>query len=104
MDKIQGRTFHSEQAWSGPTITTLPNAVVKLRWTDTPFRWHANDGQEVFVVLDGAVDMHVRDPGGGERVIPLEPGDLLHIREGEEHVAHPRGPARILVIEQATST
>lgn len=103
MDKIQGRTFLADRAWTGPLITTLPNAAVKLRWTDTPFRWHTNNGQEVFVVLDGTVDMHVRGPEQDERVITLEPGDLLHIREGEEHVAHPRGQARILVIEQAAN-
>lgn len=103
MDKIQGRTFQAERAWSGPSITTLPNAVVKLRWTDAPFRWHTNDGEEVFVVLDGTVDMHVRGPGADERILTLEAGDLLHIREGEEHMAHPRGQARILVIEQEAS-
>lgn len=103
MDRIQARTFLAEHAWSGPLIATLPHAVVKLRWTDAPFRWHANEGQEVFVVLDGTVDMHVRGPQEAERVITLEPGDLLHIRHGEEHMAHPRGQARVLVIEQATS-
>ena len=99
MDKIQGRTFLADRAWSGPLVATLPNAVVKLRWTDAPFRWHANEGEEVFVVLDGTVDMHVRRPGEEERVITLEPGDLLHLHPGEEHMAHPRGQARILVIE-----
>jgi mannose-6-phosphate isomerase-like protein (cupin superfamily) len=99
MDKIQGRTFLADRAWTGPRIATLPNAAVKLRWTDAPFRWHANEGEEVFVVLDGTVDMHVRRPGEAERVITLEPGDLLHLRAGEEHMAHPRGQARILVIE-----
>ncbi|WNG44350.1 cupin domain-containing protein [Archangium minus] len=104
MEKIQGRTFQADRAWSGPSIMTLPDATVKLRWTDAPFRWHTNEGQEVFVVLDGTVDMHVRRPGAVEQVITLEPGDILHIREGEEHMAHPRGQARILVIERAAST
>ena len=26
-------------------------------WTDAPYKWHVNDGSEVFVVLDGEVDM-----------------------------------------------
>ena len=102
MDKIQGRAFLADRAWSGPRIATIPDAVVKLRWTDTPFQWHANTGEEVFVVLDGAVDMHVRGPQGEERIVPLESGDILHLVEGEEHRAHPRGPARVLVVEQAT--
>ena len=103
MRKFDGRTFTADRAWSGPNITTIPNAAVKLRWTDQPFRWHVNDGEEVFVVLDGTVDMHIRDDDGQVRVVPLKAGDLLHLQAGEEHVAHPQGVARILVIEQVTS-
>jgi mannose-6-phosphate isomerase-like protein (cupin superfamily) len=92
--------FTPEGAWQGPLIAEIPDARVKLRWTDQPFRWHVNTGEEVFVVLRGAVDMHVRSNVAPDvAVIPLETGDVLHIRPGEEHVAHPRGEARILVIE-----
>jgi mannose-6-phosphate isomerase-like protein (cupin superfamily) len=56
----------------------------------------------VFAVIDGIVDMHVRERGL-ERVITLVAGDVLHVGEGEEHVAHPRGAARILVVEQIGS-
>lgn len=103
MIKYSGHTFTADRAWGGPNITEIPNAAVKLRWTDQPYRWHVNDGQEVFVVLEGTVDMHIRDSSGTERVEVLNAGDILHIEAGEEHVAHPRGPARLLVIEQATS-
>ncbi len=41
---------------------------MRLHWTDQPYVWHVNDGSEVFVVLDGAVDMHYRR-GGKEEVI-----------------------------------
>jgi mannose-6-phosphate isomerase-like protein (cupin superfamily) len=88
--------------WSGPTFGGFANAAVKLRWIDSPFEWHRNDGAEVFVVLDGQVDMHVRRHAGDEpRVVRLGPGQLVVIEDGEEHVAHPRGEARILVVEQA---
>jgi len=99
MRRFNGRRFTAAEAWGGPTIATIPRATVKLRWTDQPFRWHVNDGEEVFVVIDGTVDMHVRD-AGGEHVVTLNAGELLHMEAGEEHVAHPRGPARVLVIEQ----
>jgi mannose-6-phosphate isomerase-like protein (cupin superfamily) len=102
MKNYAGATFRGERAWSGPDIATFPSAVVKLRWTDQPFRWHVNTGEEVFAVLDGIVDMHVRE-AGVERIITLRSGDVLHIESGEEHVAHPRGEARILVVEQPKS-
>lgn len=90
------------QAWSGPNLTVMPNAAVKLRWTDQPFRWHVNTGEEVFCVLEGVVDMHVRR-AEGEQVVTLNAGEVLHLGLGAEHVAHPRGPARLLVVEQVSS-
>ncbi|MFC3068385.1 cupin domain-containing protein [Phenylobacterium soli] len=99
MQTFKGAAFTAEAAWRGPNIAEIPDALVKLRWTDQPFEWHANTGEEVFVVLGGIVDMHVRGPDRAERVIVLEPGDILHIQKGEEHVAHPRGGAQILVVE-----
>ena len=87
--------------WSGPTLPPIGNAVAKLRWINTPFRWHRNTGAELFLVLDGAVDMHVRaSPEAETDIVPLGPGQMVLIEDGEEHVAFPQGEARILVVEQ----
>jgi len=40
---------------------------------------------------------------GGEQVGTLESGDIFHAEAGDEHVAHPKGAARVLVIERASS-
>ena len=61
-----------------------------------------NDGEEVFVGLDGTVDMHYREAGKG-KVATLAVGDIFFAGVGCEHVAHPRGAARILVVETAGS-
>jgi mannose-6-phosphate isomerase-like protein (cupin superfamily) len=61
-----------------------------------------NDGPEVFVVLDGAADMHYRS-GGVEHVHRLVPGVVCMAETGDEHVAHPAREARILVVERAGS-
>ena len=101
MEKYEGASFRADAAWQGFNLGQFSNAVVKLRWADQPFRWHENRGEEIFVVLAGEVDMHVREPSSGDvKVIGLSTGDLLHLNKGEEHVAHPRGEARILVIEE----
>mgnify|MGYP000147275666 CR=1 FL=1 len=90
--------------WSGPTLPPIGNAVAKLRWINTPFRWHRNSGAELFLVLDGEVDMHVRNgPGVVADIVRLGPGQMALIEDGEEHVAFPRGEARILVVEQEDS-
>jgi mannose-6-phosphate isomerase-like protein (cupin superfamily) len=55
-----------------------------------------------FAVLDGTVDMHYRLQGV-EHVVTLQVGDVFFAEEGCEHVAHPRGKARILVVEREGS-
>ena len=94
--------FTGSVAWDAELIAAIDGATVRLHWTDQPYRWHVNDGQEVFVVLDGEVDMHVRLDGVDD-VHRLEVGDIFYAGAGVEHVAHPVGTARILVIEREGS-
>ena len=94
--------FVGARAWDAADIATIDGATVRLHWTDEPYVWHVNDGDEVFVVLDGAVDMHVR-VDGEVTVHRLEVGDIFHADAGTEHVAHPDGPSRVLVVERAGS-
>jgi mannose-6-phosphate isomerase-like protein (cupin superfamily) len=96
------RTFRANRAWGARDIAEIDGATVRLHWTDQPYRWHRNDGVEVFVVLEGEVDMHYRQDGG-EHVVRLTACDVFVAREGDEHVAHPRGDARILVVERKGS-
>ncbi len=102
MKKITAREFTGEKAWDALDIERIGDATVRLHWTDAPYKWHVNDGPEVFVVLNGEVDMHVRQEGA-ENVLRLLPGDIFHAESGDEHVAHPDGPVRALVIERAGS-
>jgi mannose-6-phosphate isomerase-like protein (cupin superfamily) len=99
---IESSSYTAERAWGALDIAAFGGASVRLHWTDQPYRWHVNDGPEVFVVLDGAVDMHYRI-GGSEHVQRLSPGQVCHIQPGDEHVAHPAPEARILVIERRGS-
>jgi mannose-6-phosphate isomerase-like protein (cupin superfamily) len=96
------RQFTAERAWDARDLAEVEGASVRLHWTDQPYRWHVNDGREVFVVLDGEVEMRYRD-GGAERSVTLGPADMFIADIGDEHVAHPIGQARILVIERKGS-
>ena len=102
MKILRSRDFTATRAWGAELIAAIPEATVRLHWTDQPYRWHVNDGDEVFAVMDGVVDMHYRQDGG-EHVITLQAGDLFFAADGDAHCAHPRGQARILVIERADS-
>ena len=96
------RGFRADRAWGARDLAEIEGASVRLHWTDQAYQWHVNDGAEVFCVVDGVVDMHYR-VDGEERVAALSAGDMFVAGVGDEHVARPRGEARILVIERKGS-
>ena len=98
MKIYRARDFTADRAWGAMDIASMNGITTRLHWTDQPYKWHINDGEEVFAVLDGEVDMHYRQQGE-EQVVRLQTGDIFYASVGTEHVAHPVGEARILVIE-----
>ncbi len=102
MKIIESKKFTGKNAWESLPIASMDGTTVKLHWTNEPYKWHINNGQEVFAVMDGEVDMHYKD-NGEIRVARLETGDIFYADIGTEHTAHPVGEARILVIEKEGS-
>ncbi|MDF3035205.1 MAG: cupin [Paucimonas sp.] len=102
MKVVRGKNFTGERPWAAIDIANMNGTTIRLHWTDQPYKWHINEGEEVFAVLDGRVEMRYRD-NGIERSVTLEAGDIFHASAGTEHVAHPIGEARILVVEKAGS-
>ena len=102
MQVIRGKAFTAPKAWGAIDVANMDGITTRLHLTDQPYIWHVNEGEEVFAVLDGIVDMHYREDGA-EKSGALETGDIFFAGIGCEHVAHPRGEARILVVEQEGS-
>lgn len=102
MKIIKSKEFTADKAWSALDIANINGTTIRLHWTDQPYKWHINDGEEVFAVMDGTVEMHYKDAGIIKKVL-LNAGDIFHATVGTEHVAHPQGEARILVIEKEGS-
>jgi mannose-6-phosphate isomerase-like protein (cupin superfamily) len=98
MKIIRSRSFTASRAWGALDIANMNGITTRLHWTDQPYKWHVNDGEEVFAVLDGRVEMRYREDGV-ERATVLETGDVFYASIGTEHVAHPLGAARVLVVE-----
>ena len=96
------RSFRTERPWGARDLVEIEGATARLHWTDQPYRWHVNDGAELFCVLDGEVDMHDR-LDGSEHVARRAAGDMFVAEIGDEHVAHPVGDARIRVFERKGS-
>ena len=90
--------FASDKAWGSKDIANMNGITTRLHWTNEPYKWYTNDGEEVFVVLGGVVEMKFR-VDGEENSTVLNSGDIFYASVGTEHVAYPKGEARILVVE-----
>jgi mannose-6-phosphate isomerase-like protein (cupin superfamily) len=99
---IRSKDFTGERPWAALDIANMNGITTRLHWTDQPYKWHVNDGQEVFVMLDGQVEMRFMEEGV-ERSTLLDVGDIFYASVGTAHVAHPVGVARILVVESEGS-
>jgi mannose-6-phosphate isomerase-like protein (cupin superfamily) len=99
---IRSKEFTASHAWGAKDISNMNGITTRLHWTDKPYQWHINDGEEVFAVLDGVVEMLYKE-NGIEQSTVLNTGDIFFASVGTAHVAHPKGEARILVIESAGS-
>lgn len=91
MNIIRSRDFTATRAWGPLPVAEMNGITTRLHWTDQPYQWHTNDGQEVFVVLDGRVEMRYRQ-NGAELATVLETGDIsTHLPV--TRTAPPYGPA-----------
>ncbi len=102
MTVIRSKAFTADRAWGALDIANMSGITTRLHWTDQPYKWHVNEGEEVFIVLDGRVEMRYRSEGVEHSEL-LEVGDIFHAIQGMEHLACPLGVARILVIEHENS-
>ena len=102
MKIIRSKEFTSITPWDSIDIANMNGITTRLHWTNKAYKWHINDGDEVFVVLDGTVEMLYR-VDGQEKSTLLNEGDIFYATEGTEHVAHPIGEVRVLVIEKEGS-
>ena len=102
MNIIRSKKFTAERAWGSIEIANMSGITTHLHWTDQPYKWHINDGEEVFSVLDGQVEMRYRE-NGEEKSTILETGDIFFASVGTEHIAKPRGEVRVLVVESEGS-
>lgn len=99
---IRSKKFTPDKAWQAEDIANICGVTTRLHWTDQPYHWHTNDGEEVFVVLDGQVEMFYKVNQVKNSTV-LNVGDIFYASIGTEHVAHPIGEARVLVIEKEGS-
>jgi mannose-6-phosphate isomerase-like protein (cupin superfamily) len=102
MQIIRAKDFTAVNAWESIEIACMQGISARLHWSDKAYQWHINDGEEIFVVLDGQVTMHYVNDGNQISIL-LETGDIFYASVGTKHYADPIGDARVLVIEKQGS-
>jgi len=102
MKFYSSKAFTGTKAWDAQPVASFDNVSVKLHWTDRPYKWHINDGEEVFAVMEGSVEMQYKEQGEVKSRV-LRTGDIFYASKGTEHIACPLGVARVLVIEKEGS-
>jgi len=82
--------------WAPRIVARYNDHEVRLVKVEGEFIWHAHDDtDELFLVLDGELDMEFRD-----RTVELKPGDLIVVPRGTEHRPCARqGEVKLLLID-----
>lgn len=89
--------FH--QHWNPKVVGELNDSHVKLAKLQGEFLWHHHEAEdELFLVIKGRLLIKLRD---GE--IWLEPGEMVIIPHGVEHLPVAEEEAQVLLIEPAST-
>lgn len=82
--------------WAPRTVAQLNGHDIMVVKLEGEFVWHQHDdSDDFFLVLDGVLDIELRD-----RTVTLRPGELFVVARGVEHRPCARhGEVRLLLIE-----
>jgi mannose-6-phosphate isomerase-like protein (cupin superfamily) len=84
-----------KERWSPRVIAEMNDYQFKLVKVEGEFVWHEHkDTDEVFLVIDGELDIEFRD---GK--VHLGPGELFVVPKGKEHKPSAKSECRIMLIE-----
>ena len=89
-----------EAAWSPRIVTRVNDYDIRLARFDGEHVWHVHtDTDEFFLVLDGEIEIGVRDPD--ERVVTLGRGQVFVVPKGTFHKPSSKTGASVLLVEPA---
>jgi mannose-6-phosphate isomerase-like protein (cupin superfamily) len=82
--------------WQPRIVGEVNDVFVKLAKLDGEFVWHRHELEdELFLVVRGRLVMRFRD-----RQIVLEPGEMLVVPRGVEHLPVADGETHVLLVER----
>ncbi|SFD40456.1 cupin domain-containing protein [Streptomyces aidingensis] len=87
--------------WSPRIVTRVNDYDVRVAKVRGEHLWHVHeDTDEFFLVIEGGLDIALREPGG-ERTVRLPRGSAFTVPRGTEHKPSSPEGASILVFEPA---
>ena len=85
--------------WSPKIVGELNDSYVKLVKVKGEFVWHSHDAEdELFLVVKGSLRIRLRD-----RDVRLQPGELVIVPRGVEHMPVAEEEAHLLVLESKST-
>ena len=85
------------EQWSPKIVASIDDYDVKIVRIEGEFVWHKHDDDdEMFLVVDGAFDMHFRD-----NVVTLSQGEMIVVPKGIEHKPVAASECRVMVLEKS---
>ncbi|MDA0948633.1 MAG: cupin domain-containing protein [Planctomycetota bacterium] len=89
--------FTALEPWTPRLVAELNGQHVRLARLEGAFSWHAHaEADELFLVLEGAFDLELRD-----RIVTLRTGELFVVPRGVEHRPVAHEPCVVLLFEPA---
>ncbi|TDE10099.1 cupin domain-containing protein [Jiangella asiatica] len=86
--------------WSPRIVTRVNDYDVRIAKVAGDFVWHSHeDTDEFFLVLDGELDIALRQGRTAERTVHLSRGDVFVVPRGTEHRPSSAAGASILMFE-----
>ena len=96
---LKNKAESLDASWVPKIVGELNGQYVKVVRFENEYVWHQHaDEDEMFLVLDGKIDIHFRDG-----VVPLEQGDMIVVPRGVEHKPVAPRPAHVLLFEPAST-
>jgi mannose-6-phosphate isomerase-like protein (cupin superfamily) len=87
------------EAWSPRIVTTVNDYDIRLARFAGEHVWHVHtDTDEFFLVLDGAIDIGLREEAG-ERTVTLRRGEVFVVPRGVFHKPSSADGAAVLLVE-----
>jgi mannose-6-phosphate isomerase-like protein (cupin superfamily) len=92
---LQSKFALFSEHWSPKIIAQMNNYHFKLVKIQGEFVWHSHaDTDEVFIVLDGSMDIHFRDSK-----VNLTTGEMFVVSKGTEHKPYAAIECKLMLVE-----